>query len=108
MRSCSASAAWPSPPIAQLSTPRLRNPSRRIHPTAPTRGSKAEAGVEDQRRVEVKFCVERSLDVVGAAEAMPLALEQQVAGRNPAAPQCLDHRLGLIGRHDAIVRPLEE
>src|SRR5579862_2670513 len=51
------------------------------------RVSKAEAGAEDQAGIEIEFGVERPLDVVGLAEAVRLAGEQQIADRDAAKPQ---------------------
>ena len=67
-----------------------------------------ERGTEDQRGVEIELRVEGALDRLGAAEAVLFAGEQQIADRNAAGAQRVDHHLGLVRRHDAVVGALEE
>src|SRR5580692_6667568 len=69
---------------------------------------KTQPGFEYQLGIEIKLGVERALDVFGAAEAVLLPGEQQVAAGNAAAAQRVDHHLGLVGRHDAVLAALKE
>src|SRR3546814_5531751 len=58
--------------------------------------------------VEIELGFERAADVAGLAKAVRLAFEGHVGNRDSLAAECRDHRLGLVRRHDAILRSLEE
>ena len=67
------------------------------------------------RRLEAEnFAVEGELgfegldDVPGLAEAVLFAFEQVVLDADALGAERLDHRLGLVGRHDAVFVALEE
>src|SRR5262249_42621402 len=51
---------------------------------------------------------ERALNVGPVAKAVLFSGEQQITDRRAAAAQRLDHRLGLVWRHDRILVALEE
>src|SRR3546814_14135134 len=58
--------------------------------------------------VEIELGFERAADVAGLAKAVRLAFEGHVGNRASLSAECRDHRLGLVRRHDAILRSLEE
>src|ERR1044072_7607293 len=54
------------------------------------------------------LCVERALDVLGATEAVLLALEGEIGDGQALGAHGGEHHLGLIGRHDLIFKSLKE
>src|SRR5215211_6565736 len=62
----------------------------------------------EDARVEVEFAVEGALDVLGASEAVLLALERYVGDRYSFLPQGREHLLGLLRGHDLVFETLEE
>src|SRR3954447_26509158 len=57
---------------------------------------------------EVERRLERPADVLLPAEAVALALACDVRVRDALPLEDLDHRLGLVGRHDLVVEALQE
>src|SRR5581483_10260196 len=51
---------------------------------------------------------ESALDVLGRAEAVLLAREEEVSDRHTPLTELLHHRLGLAWRHDPVLFALEE
>src|SRR6202045_2212016 len=72
------------------------------------RCSKTQPDPEHLGGVEIKLRIEATLDGGGPAEAVLLAGEEEIGDRIALAPERLDHDLGLVGRHDRILLPLEE
>src|SRR5919108_217038 len=65
-------------------------------------------GEAEDAGVEVELGVEGALDAFGPAEAVLLALEREVGDGQALLLERLDHQLGLVGRHDLVLEPLEE
>src|SRR3990170_1039447 len=57
--------------------------------------------------IERELCLERADDVLGLAEAVPLALEEEIRVRDAAFPQGTNDELGLRRRHHLVVGALE-
>src|SRR5215212_51019 len=62
----------------------------------------------EDARVEVELAVEGALDVLGASEAVLLALEGYIGDWKTLFPQGREHLLGLIRGHDLVFQTLEE
>ena len=77
-------------------------------PRRRTRGGGGPASKPEYFRIEPALPLECRLEVLGAPEAVALALEGHVGVGHPAAREGLHHRLGLRRGHDAVVEPLEE
>jgi hypothetical protein len=72
------------------------------------RCSKTQADPKHLGGIEIKLRVEAALDRRGLAKAVLLAGKEEIRNRIALAPERLDHDLGLVGRHDRILLPLEE
>src|SRR5438045_3037015 len=58
--------------------------------------------------VKTKLCFERASNIFRTAETVLLAGEQQISHRNRTRFERRDQPLGLIRRHDAILRALKK
>src|SRR5215831_5448551 len=59
-------------------------------------------------RVEIQLAVERSLDVLGLAKSMLLALEWNISDRQPLCFYGGIHHLGLVWRYDLVLQALKQ
>src|SRR5215469_2242499 len=64
--------------------------------------------IGQKSRIEVEFGIERPLDVVGAAEAVLLAVKQETEERDAPLAQCFDHCFGLLRRDDLVFGSLKK
>src|SRR5205823_14743730 len=69
---------------------------------------KAEFRPCQKNRIEIQFGVESALDRLRSAEAVLLAIEQQILQRQTFGFERRYHRLRLVGRDDWVIRPLEK
>jgi hypothetical protein len=58
--------------------------------------------------IKVQFSIKRSLNARGAPKAVLLTFKRNIRHRHPFLSQGLDHYLSLTGRHDFVLKPLEE
>src|SRR6478672_6121330 len=63
-------------------------------------------GETEHLRVERELRVQCPAEVLGPAEAVLLAVEEQVGDRYALRPECRDDRLRLGGRHDRVLGSL--
>src|ERR1700756_2802474 len=72
------------------------------------RDPECEPLISQKGYVEIEFGIERPLDVVGSAEPVLLAVEQQKEKRNAPLPQRFHHLLRLLRRNDPVLGSLKK